>query len=74
MNIRILKSKGLNWYLDLATKLGYKDFLNKKYVNKCDLCRSIFSDEKFMENIAPYLEEEKKKIYEKYLEISKKND
>lgn len=74
MNIRILKSKGLNWYLDLATKLGYKDFLNKKYVNKCDLCRSIFSDEKFMENIAPYLEEEKKKIYKKYLEISKKND
>ncbi len=74
MNIRILKSKGLNWYLDLATKLGYEEFFQKKYVNKCDLCRNIFSNEKFMEDIAPYIEEEKIRIYEKYLEISKKND
>lgn len=74
MNIRILKTNGLNWYLDLAEKLGYNYYLKKKYVNKCDICRNIFSNEKFMENINPYLEEEKKRIYNKFLEASKKDD
>ena len=74
MNIRILKTKGLNWYLDFAGKLGYEDFFKRKYVNKCDLCRNIFSDIKFMNDIVPYIEEEKKKIFEKYCETIKKND
>lgn len=74
MNIRILKTKGLNWYLDFAVKLGYEDFFKRKYVNKCDLCRNIFSDIKFMDNIVPYIEDEKKRIFEKYCETIKKND
>lgn len=68
INIRILKSEGLNWYLNLAEKIGYRKFFNEKYVNKCDLCRKIFSDKQFMNEINPYLEQEKEKIYAKYLE------
>lgn len=71
INIRILKSKGLKWYLDLANKMGYHKFFDEKYVNKCHLCREVFSDDQFMERIKPYLEEEREKIYEKYLETVK---
>lgn len=68
MHIRILKSKGLNWYLNLAEKIGYYKFFDEKYVNKCDLCRRIFSDKQFIDEIGTYLEDEKEKIYAKYLE------
>ena len=71
MNIRILKSEGLNWYLNLAEKIGYRKFFNEKYVNKCDLCRKIFSDKQFMNGINPYLEQENEKIYAKYLETAR---
>lgn len=67
INIRILHSKGLKWYLDVANEIGYKKFFGKKYVNKCHLCRDIFSDQEFMGKISMYLDREKEKIYAKYL-------
>lgn len=73
MNIRILNRDGLNWYLEIAKKLDYKALLEKKYVNKCDLCRTIFSDQIFMKLVEPYLEIEKNIIYQKYLENMSKN-
>lgn len=68
IHIRIMKKYGLNWYLEKAKSLEYIKFFEMQYVNKCHLCRVLFSDSEFMEMIKPYLEEEKRKIYAKYLE------
>ena len=68
IHIRIMKKYGINWYLEKANNLEYNTFFEKEFVNKCHLCREIFSDAKFMTLVIPYLEEEKRKIYEKYLE------
>lgn len=73
MHLRILKQEGLNWYIELANQLGYKEYFNKEYVSKCDLCRRIFDNGQFMEMIAPYIEKEKQKIYEKYIKSCESN-
>ena len=67
MHIRIIKKHGLSWYIEIAKKENFNDILNKKYVNKCDLCHSIFSNELFMSCVHKYVQAEKEYIYKKYI-------
>ena len=67
MYIRILKQRGLSWYLDIAKKENLTEIFERKYVNKCDLCHSILSSESFMTCVTKYIQAEKENIYKKYI-------
>lgn len=67
IHLRIIKKMGLSWYLNIAKELEYNKLFNKKYVNKCDLCRNIFIDKEFMKLVKPYTEAYEEYIYQKYL-------
>lgn len=69
MTIRVLRKKGLEWYLDIAKKHNYSKFSNKEYVNTCDLCRTILTDKEFIISTLPYIEKYKIEIYERYKEM-----
>lgn len=67
MYIRILKQRGLSWYLDIAKKENITEIYERKYVNKCDLCHTILNNESFMTCVTNYVQAEKEIIYKKYI-------
>jgi hypothetical protein len=56
----VLLSRGFGWYVQLAKKLGkeVKDY----YCVSCHLCYDLFSDEKFVSECRPYVEEEASRL------------
>lgn len=69
MAIRVLRNKGLDWYLNIDRKHNLNKFANKEYVNICNLCRTILSDKEFINITSPYIEKYKIEIYERYKEM-----
>lgn len=67
MYLRIIKKYGLAWFVEIAKSKKYSPILNRRYVNKCHLCHSIFSDTDFLSIVEPYISREKEKIYQKFL-------
>lgn len=68
MHIRILKKYGFAWYLKIAHQENRKYILERKYVNKCDLCYNLLSDHSFMCVVEEYIQKEKEIIYQKYID------
>lgn len=67
MYIRIIKKYGFSWFIKIAKKEGFERIYSRKYVNKCDLCNYILSDEDFLACVEKYIKEEQYKIYNKYI-------
>lgn len=69
MYLRLIKKYGLSWFVDIARREGYSQILTKKYVNKCDLCHSIFTDMEFLSIAESDISKERDSIYKKYLSL-----
>ena len=67
MYLRIIKKYGLIWFLNIAKANNYSPVLNKKYVNKCHLCHTVFSDSTFLSITKKNISREQDLIYKKYL-------
>ena len=58
--IYVMFSRGLGWYAKLAKKLGFN--VEDCYCAACHLCHELFSNEDFLKQAAPYVEEEANRL------------
>ena len=56
----LLKHKSFDWFIYLATKLGYE--VPEKVSSVCELCNFFLSNKDFIEDARPFVEEEAKKV------------
>lgn len=67
MCCRMISTEGLSWFVNIVNDNNLNIELKDNYVNNCDLCNTIFAKEEYNEVLRPYLQNEKKKIYQKYI-------
>lgn len=57
----------MSWFIKAAHIVKLDNLIEKPFVNKCHVCNSLLSNQEFTHAIEPLIQQEREKIYTKYL-------